>query len=169
MLYLVVLFYLFFIFVLIFVLFDVTINLLFYFTIFLQGRYIRVVMQDYKISIYKIKAILSMVSMSLLSIQHFVGLFADGLDVSYIPLSVTFLTIFIGSMDADKMKDIRRVSLFLTILVAFSGCVLYTVNSYDISVDKGLHLFYNKFLFGCIGFFSLFLSILYIKSIRELE
>lgn len=43
-------------------------------------------MEEKKIGIDKIKAVLSMASMALLSIQHFVGLFADGVRVSYIPL-----------------------------------------------------------------------------------
>lgn len=54
-------------------------------------------MEEKKIGIDKIKAVLSMTSMVLLSIQHFVGLFANSVNISYIPLSITFLTIFISS------------------------------------------------------------------------
>lgn len=89
-------------------------------------------MEEKKVSIDKIKAILSMVSMALLAIQHFVGLFADNVNVSYIPLSITFLTIFIGTMDADKMKGIKWVSLTATVLIVLAGCIIYTVQNYGI-------------------------------------
>lgn len=126
-------------------------------------------MEEKKISIDKIKAVLSMASMALLSIQHFVGLLADSVNISYIPLLITFLTIFIGTMDADKTKGIKWVSLVATVLIALAGCVLYTVQNYGISINESIYSVYIKIMFGCIGVLSLVLSILYIKRISELE
>lgn len=126
-------------------------------------------MEEKKISIEKIKAVLSMASMALLSIQHFVGLFANDITVSYIPLSITFFTIFIGTMGTDKIKEIKWVSLLATILIVFFGCIIYTMSGYDIIVDENLNKIYIKIMFGFIGVLSLVLSVLYIKRIRELE
>lgn len=126
-------------------------------------------MGEKRIGIDKIKAILSTVSMALLSIQHFVGLLADSVSVSYIPLSITFLTIFIGTMDADKVKGIKWVSLVATVLIILMGCIVYTVQSYGITIDENIYGVYTKIMFGCIGVLSLILSILYIKRICELE
>ncbi len=126
-------------------------------------------MEEKKIGIDKIKAILSMASMALLAIQHFVGLAADSVSVSYIPLSITFLTIFIGTMDVEKETGIKWVSLAASVLIILIGCIVYTVQSYDIAVDENIYIVYTKFMFGCIGALSLALSILYVKRIRELE
>lgn len=126
-------------------------------------------MEEKKIGIDKIKAVLSMASMALLSIQHFVGLFADSVNISYIPLSITFLTIFIGTMGADKTKGIKWVSLVATVLIVLAGCILYTVQNYGISINENIYSVYIKIMFGCIGVLSLILSILYIKQISELE
>lgn len=126
-------------------------------------------MGDKKISIEKIKAVLSMASMALLSIQHFVGLLAESIDVSYIPLSITFFTIYIGSMDVDEEKVIREVSLAATVLIVFLGCILYTALSYGIVINGEFDACYTKVMFAIIGILSLILSILYIKRIRELE
>ena len=126
-------------------------------------------MEEKKIGINKIKAVLSMVSMALLSIQHFVGLFAASVNISYIPLSITFLTIFIGTIDKDEMKVIKWVSLVGTVLIALAGCILYTVHNYGIGVNKSIYGIYIKIMFGCIGVLSLSLSILYMKRITELQ
>jgi hypothetical protein len=126
-------------------------------------------MEEKKISIAQIKAILSMVSMSLLAIQHFVGLIANNVSVSYIPLSITFLTIFIGTMGTDKEKGIRLISLIATVLIFLAGIIIYTVQGYDISVDEKCYKIYVKIMFGCIGLLSLILSILYVKRISELK
>lgn len=126
-------------------------------------------MEAKKVSIDKIKAILSMVSMALLSIQYFVGLFADNVNISYIPLSITFLTIFIGTMDADKTKEIKWVSLIATVLIVLVGCILYTVQNYSININESIYSVYIKIMFICIGLLSLILSILYIKQMCELE
>lgn len=126
-------------------------------------------MGEKNISIDKIKAVLSMASMALLSIQHFVGLFAESVNVSYIPLSITFLTIFISTVGADKTKGIKRLSLAATVLIALAGCILYTVQNYGISIKENIYIVYVKIMFFCIGVLSLFLSILYIKRINELK
>lgn len=128
-------------------------------------------MEEKKIGIDKIKAVLSMASMALLSIQHFVGLFADGVRVSYIPLSITFLTIFIGTIDTDKTKGIKYMSLVATVLIVLAGCILYTIQNYGININESSIIYggYVKIMFGCIGVLSLILSILYIKRIIELK
>lgn len=126
-------------------------------------------MEEKKISIEKIKAVLSMVSMALLSIQHFVGLLANDISISYIPLSITFFTIFIGTIGTNKFKEIKWVSLVATVLIVLFGCIIYTMSGYDISVHENLNKIYIKIMFGCIGALSLALSVLYVKRIRELE
>lgn len=126
-------------------------------------------MEEKNISITKIKALLSMISMALLAIQHFVGLFVDDISISYIPLSVTFLTIFIGSMEASKEKGIRIVSLIATVLIILAGVIIYNIQSYDINMNEICFAFYLKGMFSCIGGLSLILSVLYIKRIIELE
>ncbi len=126
-------------------------------------------MEEKNISITKIKALLSMISMALLAIQHFVGLFVDDISISYIPLSVTFLTIFIGSMEASKEKGIRIVSLIATVLIILAGVIIYNIQSYDINMNEKCFAFYLKGMFSCIGGLSLILSVLYIKRIIELE
>ena len=126
-------------------------------------------MEEKKIGIDKIKAVLSMASMALLSIQHFVGLFADSVNISYIPLSITFLTIFIGTMGADKTKGIKWISLIATVLIVLCGCIIYTIQGYGIYIDDKFNKIYIKVVFGCIGVLSLILSILYIKRICELK
>lgn len=126
-------------------------------------------MVEKKISVEKLKAILSMLSMAVLSIQHFVGIFADGVKVSYIPLTITFVTIFIGSIDMDKIKGIKWLSLIGAVLISLPGCIIYTVLNYGINIDANFDGIYTKIMYGCIGVLSLLLSILYIKRIRELE
>lgn len=126
-------------------------------------------MEEKKIGTGKIKAVLSMVSMALLAIQHFVGLFADSVNVSYIPLLITFLTIFIGTMDTDKTKGIKWVSLLATGIISLAGCIVYTVQNYNISIGESIHSIYTKIMFGCIGVLSLSLGVLYVKRISELE
>jgi hypothetical protein len=126
-------------------------------------------MEEKKISIDKIKAILSMLSMALLSIQHLVGLIADNASVSYIPLTITFLTIFISSLDTKETKWIRKTSFAATVLIVLPGCILYTIQSYGISINESVYGKYIKVMFLCIGLLSLILSVLYIKRIRELK
>ena len=59
-------------------------------------------MEEKTFSVEQIKAVLSVLSMAVLSIQHFVGLLATTVSISYIPLSITFLTIFVGSWDKKE-------------------------------------------------------------------
>ena len=84
-------------------------------------------------------------------------------------LSITFLTIFIGTMGTDKEKGIRLISLIATVLIFLAGIIIYTVQGYDISVDEKCYKIYVKIMFGCIGLLSLILSILYVKRISELK
>ena len=126
-------------------------------------------MEKKKIGIDKIKAILSILSMALLTIQHFVGLFAENINVSYIPLSITFLTIFVSAMDTEGTDGIKKMSLATTILLVLSGCILYTIQNYGIHIDKNIYDAYNKVMFFLIGALSLTLSILYVKHLTKLE
>ena len=126
-------------------------------------------MGEKKISIQQVKAILSMISMALLAIQHHVGVLADNISVSYIPLVVTFVTIFIGAMDMENSRGIKRVSLIATVLVALAGCIIYTIQSYGIKMDDDIYKLYIKGMFLGIATLSLLLSILYIKRICELK
>lgn len=124
-------------------------------------------MKEKNISIEKIKAILSMISMALLAIQHFVGLFANEINISYIPLSITFFTIFIGTIGVNKIKAIKWISLLTTVLIVLFGCIVYTISGYDIIIEETIHKIYMKIMFGCIGVLSLILSILYVRQICE--
>lgn len=124
---------------------------------------------DKKVGIEKIKAILSMGSMALLSIQHFVGLFADNVSVSYLPLAITFFTIFIGTLGEESTKAIKWVALFGTIIIVLPGCILYTIQTYSINIPENVYTAYIKIIFCIIGVLALVLSIMFIKRIRELE
>lgn len=125
-------------------------------------------MKEKTISIDKIKAILSMLSMTILAIQHFVWIFADDKNISYIPLVITFMTIFISSLDEEELKGIKWVALTAVILIGLSGCIIYTVISAGIGINEKFNEIYTKIMFGFIGMFCFILSILYIKRIREL-
>ena len=126
-------------------------------------------MEEKTFSVEQIKAVLSVLSMAVLSIQHFVGLLATTVSISYIPLSITFLTIFVGSLDKKENTWIKRISLIATGLINLSGCIIYTINIYGISMNTTLFSIYTKLMFLCIGVLSLILSILYVKRVRELE
>lgn len=126
-------------------------------------------MEEKTFSVEQIKAVLSVLSMAVLSIQHFVGLLATTVSISYIPLSITFLTIFVGSLDKKENTWIKRISLIATGLIILSGCIIYTINIYGISMNTTLFSIYTKLMFLCIGVLSLILSILYVKRVRELE
>lgn len=126
-------------------------------------------MKEKSISIAKIKTLLSIISMALLAIQHFIGLFADDISISYIPLSVTFLTIFIGSIEISKEKGIRIVSLIATVIITLAGVIVYNIRNYDINMNEKFFVFYLKIMFLCIGVLSLALSVLYIKRFSELK
>lgn len=126
-------------------------------------------MKEKTISIDKIKAILSMLSMTILTIQHFVWIFTDDKNISYIPLVITFMTIFISSLDEEELKGIKWVALTAVILIGLSGCIIYTVISAGIVINVKFNEIYTKIMFGFIGMFCFILSILYIKRIRELE
>lgn len=120
-------------------------------------------MDNKKISVEKIKATLAMISMSLLTIQHWVGILAKDISISYIPLVVTYLTIFINSYSDEKSKGIKITSLTGIIVIAFAGVIMYTLSNYEIRVNATVNGIYTKIMFGIIGVISLILSILYIK------
>lgn len=121
-----------------------------------------------KVSMDAIKAILSMVSMAVLSIQHFMGAISDKNSIAYISLSITFLTIFIGNW--GKTKGIKIISLITCFFVFFCGIILYYINDYGI-INNSYENFakiYEKVISGIIGVFSLTLCILYAKELSKL-
>lgn len=126
-------------------------------------------MEETKISVNKIKVGLSSVSMGILAIQHLVGFFSGSPTVSYIPLSVTFFTIFVGTIGLKETNLIKRASLLTTIFIALVGCILFYMNSYGIQVGEKCNLCIGKFMFLVIGLASLLLCILYVKRMQELE
>lgn len=126
-------------------------------------------MEKKEYSIDLLKAILTMFSTALLAVQHIVGLFAKNIEISYIPLSVTFLTIFIGSLGTDESKWIKRLSLIITILIVTCGCVIYSINGYNINMNEQYYFYYKKVVFFIIGILSLMLSITYINKICGLK
>lgn len=128
-------------------------------------------MEEKKISINieAIKAGLSMASMAVLCMQHFVGFFAANVKVAYIPLAITFMTFFIGNIGNEETKVIKWVSLGAFGLITISGCVKYFLMNYNISIEGNIEALWTKIMFGLIGVISLILSILYVKRIRQLE
>lgn len=126
-------------------------------------------MDDITISNEKLKAVFSVISTAFLAIQHFVGLFADKISISYIPLTVTFFTIYIGSMGRKELRLIRYVSCFAGILILLSGVIIYTIFSYHISLQGSIYNCYLRIMFFCIGVLSLFLGILYVKRVVEIK
>lgn len=125
-------------------------------------------MKEKTFSVELIKAVLSMLSMAALAIQHFVGVMAKEVNISYIPLSITFFTIFVGALDKKENKGIAYVSLIATSLIVLCGCIVYTFNIYGITMDATVVAGYNKIMFLSIGILSLILGILYVKRVREL-
>lgn len=125
-------------------------------------------MKNDKVSIDMIRAILSMLSMALLAIQHLVGICAENVHISYIPLFVTFLTVFISAWGVNGETWISRVSLFTTMIIMFSGIIVYYISEYNIDMYANFG-FYTKLMYAIIGILSLVLSILYIKRITEIK
>lgn len=120
---------------------------------------------DNKISTERIKSVLSMISMALLAIQHIVGIFAENVNISYMPLSITYFTIFISSYGDKKCKVIGKTSLLGVIVIVLAGVIMITLSNYGISISAKKNEIYTKIMFGFIGVISLILSILYIKRI----
>ena len=118
-----------------------------------------------KISLEVIKSFLSMCSLSILAIQHYTGLFANNIQVSYIPLLITFSTIFINTLGENDLKIIKNMSLVGAASVALSGIIFYTLDGYNINLGLQIEQKCNKILFAVIGTVSLALSIFYIRRI----
>lgn len=126
-------------------------------------------MKNKKVSINKIKAIVSTVSMALLFIQHMVGLLADTAQITYIPLLITFVTIFISSWDVTGERWIYRVSLAGAILMLVLGFIEYTLFTDGIEVADDIRKIYIQIVYCGISIISLTLSKLYTKRIHEVE
>lgn len=122
-------------------------------------------MDDKTISIEKIKAALSVASLAVLTVQHSVALFNADAEISYIPLSITYLTIFINTLGEKKMKLIQRLSLSGFVLVALSGLVIYTVAGNELVLNEVVEQWRRIIMFLGIALISLGLCILYIKRI----
>ncbi len=118
-----------------------------------------------KISLEVIKSFLSMCSLSILAIQHYTGLFANNIQVSYIPLLITFSTIFINTLGENDLKIIKNISLVGAASVALSGIIFYTLDGYNINLGLQIQQKCYKILFAIIGTVSLALSIFYIRRI----
>lgn len=125
--------------------------------------------KDKKISVEQLKSVLVIVSMALLTIQHGVGLFAKENSISYIPLLVSFVTIFVGTIGDDSAKYIRNVALAASFLIFVAGCIIYTINLNDIEISAIIIFYYQKIMYGFISVFSLLLSILYVKQLSKLN
>lgn len=120
-----------------------------------------------KISIEKLKSALSIISMGLLSIQHFVGMFAPSIKVAYIPLCVTYFTIFINSLGNKNSKFLKGMSMISFLIVFIVGIIIYYIKDYGIKIQN-INLIINKGMYMIIGINSLALAILYIwKLIRS--
>ena len=126
-------------------------------------------MEENKINVNKIKVGLSSISMGVLAIQHLVGLFSAFPNVSYIPLSVTFFTIFFGTIGIKETKEIKWVSLITTLIIVLVGCILFYMHSYEIPVSQKVNLYLAKCMFAIIGIAALILCVLYVKRMQELE
>ncbi len=124
-------------------------------------------MEKETISIGKIKAILSAISMSILAIQHIVWTFADKKDISYIPLIITFVTVCINSLE---LKGIKYISIIAAILTSLSGFVMQTIIDADIlNINDIIYIIYSKGECFCIGILCGILGILFVKRITEVN
>lgn len=126
-------------------------------------------MEEKTVSTEKIKVCLLTCSLAILVVQHIVGLFAETIEVSYIPLMITFFTNFIATMDDEKTKAIKWVSLFGFIIMSLSAMVIYTLNQNKIVIPQNADIVYKKILFAIIATIAFVLCILYIKRICELN
>ena len=105
--------------------------------------------------------------MALLFIQHTVGLLDDTAQITYIPLLITFVTIFISSWNVTGEEWIYRVSLAGTILMLVLGFIEYTLFTDGIEVADNIRKIYIQIVYCGISIISLALSILYTKRMHE--
>lgn len=120
------------------------------------------------VSLEKIKVILSIASLAILTVQHFTCMFIDTVKISYLPLSITFFTYFINSIGIKKMNQIKYVSLSGTIYLALIGIILNTFNTYDIQFPISVEIIYRKIMFAILGGLSFWLDILYVKRLVDI-
>ena len=113
----------------------------------------------------KIIAIFSIASMFILCIQHFWGLFAesDKLQLAYIPLFITFLTICINEIDSpyERRKKIISTSGIGALLIFIFGTSCWFANGYGLII-------LDNVIFIKIGYLLVFLVTL-ILSIFQIE
>ena len=126
-------------------------------------------MEKKNISIEKLKAIISMLSTGVLALQHFVGLFAEDIKISYIPLTITFVSFLVGVLGEKDTKPIFYVSLGGTALLVICGCITSMINEYGIILSENANLIYVRIMYFLIGSISFVLSALYIKNIIKIK
>lgn len=127
-------------------------------------------MENKNISIEKIKSVVSMLSMTVLTIQYGIGMFTKEINIPYIPLIITFITIFINTLNNEEIKWIRITSFIGAIIIAISGCIIYTICFvYEMDISDKINTYYSKTLCGIITIITLILSILYAKRTHEIE
>lgn len=121
-----------------------------------------------KISLEKLKSALSIFSTGLLAIQHFVGVFAPNIKVAYIPLCVTYFTIFINSLGDKNSKALRIMSMISFSIILIVGITIYYIGDYGIKVQN-INFMINRGMYVIIGISSLVLAILYIEKLTRSE
>lgn len=118
----------------------------------------------------KIIAILSVISVIVLCIQHFWGIFADKskLQISYIPLLITFTTIAINEA-AGSYKKWKGIAITAT---AGAVCIAVVGVSVVVTANYGMPIGDNEILlrglYIVITAITLVLGILEIKKLIEI-
>ena len=89
----------------------------------------------------KLVAFLSIVTMTVLCLQHFWGLFADAtkIQISYVPLVVTFTTIAINEVDNSykSRKKIIITSVIGAVSITLVGLSIVIANEYGLNIGNG--------------------------------
>ena len=112
----------------------------------------------------KIIAFLSVISMSVLCLQHFWGIFAENIQVSYVPMIITFVTIAVNEADSayDKKKEIIIPAAIASIMLFVIGVSVVTAGGYGIEIE---HKFLIKGIYIAITILALILAIFEIKKL----
>lgn len=108
----------------------------------------------------KVISFMAFLSMVILCIQHFWGIFAEEeIQVAYVPLIITLATIAINEVAGsyEKRKKIVVVSLIGAGIIAIIGLSLMAVNEYGISFDPGVWL--NKAIYVFMAVITFVLAI----------
>ena len=118
----------------------------------------------------KVIAILSVISVSVLCIQHFWGIFADisKLQISYIPLIITFTTIAVNEAAGSykKWKGIAMTAIAGAVCIAVVGFSVVVTANYGMPIGDNEILL--RVLYILITAITLVLGILEIKKCTEI-